>query len=288
MPHSISKLLLVVALTFVVSACGGGSDDSSDSGDSGGSSGGSFALNACDTIGLARDKVANGSTCSAGDNPLQSSMVRLRISSITGSEAICSGVVIDSFTVLTAAHCLARSPLSIAIDTTGGTIPAASFATADDFSIEPSPFFSDRNVFFNDIAVIFTDTALPVSSSPILLSRSPIIGEEAIIAGFGEFNPGALDGVIRAGNVSINNVTSNHIFVSFQNNEAHPCNGDSGSPIFIVVGGVPAIAGVVSQSDPQVDTSLICREGDVTLYTNAQSASSLNFLATFAPNATVL
>lgn len=283
MRTSATRFLFLALTCLFVSACGGGGGDSSD----GGGGSGDFSRNACDTIGLARDKVANGAVCSAGENPLQSSMVRLRIASISGSEALCSGVVVDPFTVLTAAHCLARSPLTINIDTTGGTFRASAVALASDFSVQPSPFFSDRDVFFNDIAIVFTEQALPVATSPILLSRAPIVGEEAVIAGFGEFNQGALDGVIRAGNVTVTNVTPNHIFISFQNDEAHPCSGDSGSPIFVFAGGVPAIAGIVSQSDPQVPSDLICRPGDITLYTNVQSNSSLNFLATFAPNASV-
>lgn len=267
---------LVLLLFAVASAtgCGGGSS-SSDEGEN------VARGDACSDIGLA--KVANADECAAGANPTASPLVRLRIFSADGSEGLCTGAVVDESLILTAAHCFLDEVVAVEADTFAGSFSGVVFQSSPFFAVLPSPFFPDAELFSNDLAVVQVNGSINTAKARLLASRAPIVGERAIVAGFGEFTPGTTDGEIRAGNAIVQNVTEQHVFISYEGNQSHPCQGDSGGPIFVEVEGELAIAGVVSQSDPQVDPNTICRPGDITLYTNTQSAESQAFLSSVAP-----
>ncbi|MCB0358069.1 MAG: trypsin-like serine protease [Bdellovibrionales bacterium] len=261
-------------------ACGGGSGSGSDETPT------TLAAtsNACNLVGL---KVANGQTCEPGEDPSASSLVKLEIFNTDGTAGLCTGTVIDSTTILTAAHCL-FNPAFITIETFGGTFSAVSYSVQSGFGAEPSPFDPSVPLFFNDAALVFTDVPLPVRITPILFSRAPEVGEEVLIGGFGEVSPGGSSGAAVAGAATVTAVTPNHITISFSDGQAHPCQGDSGGPILFRVGNSLAVGGVVSQSDPSVDPGTVCRPGDITLYTNLQSAATAQFLAEGAPDAPLL
>ena len=80
----------------------------------------------------------------------------------------------------------------------------------------------------------------------------------------------------------IQNVTPNHIFVSYDGSGTNVCNGDSGGPMVIPVGGVPTIIGVVSQG-----TTIGCTAGDITTFTNLQDPAVLNWLVETVPDVAV-
>lgn len=255
----------------LLAACSSSSDDSdTDSG--------SGSLDACEAFNFARTKIASGEVCSVGSQ--ESPLVRLSISSFDG-DGVCTGAVIDSTTILTAAHCFGPNVVSVTVETTNGNFTTSTFFV-------PSAYDDSGDVAFNDVAIVRTNTPIGITPMPLLVSSDPTIGETAYIAGFGENSPGSIDDLPRAGDAVIASVTNQHIVIRYQGNQSHPCQGDSGGPLVVLRGNNRAIVGVVSQSDPSVDTDNICRPGDITLYTNLRTPPVLSFLNTVAPNAGAL
>lgn len=270
---SFSVLLVVLMLC----ACAAGDDDDDD--DNGGTTTTS-GRDACEAIGL--EKVANGEACSFGANPSASSLVRISVADTAGSVSVCTGVALTQTAVLSAGHCFSRGVTSLQLQTFGGV-------NAEGLVIV-HPGFDDREyeqggLLINDAAVIIADRALEVSVSPLLVSRPPDVGETAVVAGFGETAPGSGPSTIHAGDAVVTGVTGQHVVIQYEGDQAHPCRGDSGSPLLLQQGGREAIAGTVSQSDPSVELTNVCRPGDMTLYASTQDPSISNFILSVVPDA---
>lgn len=266
MKNALFVLGLVGLLSVVLMAGCSGSD--SDDGDGDESTTG-FSTSACETIGL---KIANGEACELGDDPESSSIVELEIITVDGT-ATCTGVAINSSTVLSAGHCFSGGYISVVVNTFGGSYPAEAI-------VHPN-YDESGDVVQNDAALVFTPYTMVVGTTPILRSRGPIVGEEAVVAGFGETSPGTGATTIHAGKAIISDTSTEHVVIQYTGDQAHPCAGDSGGPILVAVDGVPAVAGLVSQSDPSVPEENMCLPGDETIYTNTEDPSIYNFIQTY-------
>lgn len=267
---------ILVALTVLATACGGDDDDNNSGG--GGDNGGSRDVAACNLIGL-QTKVIGGTTCT---NTLQSSVVRLASVNAAGelTSIFCTGTMIAPATVLTATHCLeAVAKGSVVIAGDPGNVRAAA-----PVRISMAPGYSiSNNRLFNDAALVFLDRDLGVPVMPVLLSRAAEKEETGYVYGYGRTVIGNGEnpeqGIeLQGGEMTVGDVTENHIFVAF-NGGVNVCNGDSGGPLIISVNGQPAVAGVVSQG-----SEAGCDIGDVTTFTNLQSSTVLDWLTTNAPN----
>ncbi len=285
--HRSLWLLCAYAFTSAalqLSACGGSGGDSSGDG---GSPTMVFGNSACSVVGFQKSlKVANGEVCSADSSSDTSSIVEVRITDAAGIQYTCTGTVVSPTAVLTAAHCFEVNPVLVEVVTT--VRGARQRAYAQSYRIHPDFQNSADGFYFNDVAVILVSKALPAPPTPILLSREAENGEEAAVAGYGQVSGDApLDGSLRAGRALIRDVTGNHIFISFTDDESHPCRGDSGGALFVQQGDQLAIAGVVSQSAPNVPLEVICSVGDETLYTNMFNPSVSSFVLSVARDAAV-
>jgi hypothetical protein len=284
MKRPILSVLLSVIGIVQVSACGGGEGGESAEA---GSPTVVFGDSACSIVGFQKSlKIANGEVCSVDSRADTSSIVEVLLTDAAGAQYTCTGTVISPTAVLTAAHCFLVNPVLVeVVATVNGTRQRAS---ARSYRIHPDFRDSRDGFYFDDAAVIFMNTALAAPVTPILLSREAVEGEEAAVAGYGQTrNDLATDGVLRAGRASIRNVTSNHIFISYTENESHPCRGDSGGALLVQDGGQLAIVGVVSQSAPDIPLEVICSVGDETLYTNMFNSSVSSFVLSVAPDAAV-
>ncbi len=188
------------------------------------------------------------------DDPIRRFTVR--IDSSRGQ--LCTGVVVDERTVLSAAHCvLSRGRYRVtALDARGRsvTIPVENRVAHPSFRADRSPM-TQPGV---DLAVLRLRTALPAAAKPAPLGGwgSPGVGQGLVIAGFGlgqEGKPATARILRQARLVSTGAFASaNSVLVAVDESGlglksgAGACRGDSGGPVLSEGSG--AVIGLVSWS----------------------------------------
>jgi len=226
-------------------------------------------VNACGAIsgasasGLA---IVNGASCTPGTASVP--ILYLKDSGGTWF-ASCSGTVISSTAVLTAAHCLAPPTASINISFQTKEIPSASFAASPDYNGTASNSI--------DVGVVIASAPIGQPIVPILSSRDPIVGEPVVIAGWGQDLFGQTF-VLRAGATTLSQIGSVDLLAQYGGSSASVCAGDSGGPLLVSVGGTWTIAGVTSA------VSGACVAG-TNYFTNIRNASARAFVLSQAPDA---
>ena len=136
--------------------------------------------------------IVNGTECSTASTPV----VKLNLYDKTGIAGGCSGTVIAARAVLTAAHCLANEITSIKIFLgTGEQVPSSSF--------QWSPRYKPNDSSSLDVGIVFTDQDLARAPQALLTSRDARVGEQAVIAGWGNDVSGSGGNTLRAGATSI-------------------------------------------------------------------------------------
>lgn len=274
---ALSQVVLALSLfgCLFLSACGGGGGDSDSAGDT--SDAPSICLSKSGRLGL---KIINGDLCSSESSPI----VRINILNADGSDALCTGTVITSTHVLTAAHCFIVSNVIAAnIESQSGE----QFSAAQ-IAIHPEVGTDGTNLaVFNDVAIVRTSRAMNLPTLPIFANVAIEVGNTIGVEGFG-LDENDDFGDPRGGLMTISTISPNHIFAEFDGSGSNVCNGDSGGPAYIereIQGATRnGIIGVVSSGNPQTG----CFEGDVSLFANLQNPKVLSFIETVAPNAEVL
>jgi len=193
-------------------------------------------VNSCGAIsGLSAGDLAivNGSSCTPGTASV--ALLSLKDSD-NNLRATCSGTVISSTAVLTAAHCL-DGTASVTISFGAKSIPAASFAYSPDYDGTASKSI--------DVGVVIASAPLGQPIVPILNSRDAAVGETAVIAGYGQDLLGQTAG-LRAGATTLTEVGAVFLQTQAGISTAGACPGDSGGPLLVSVGNTWTIAGVTA------------------------------------------
>lgn len=227
-------------------------------------------MNACGILSGAAGVqfgIVNGTECSPASSPV----VKLNLYGKDGLTGGCTGTVIAPRAVLTAAHCLADGVTSAKVFLgTGEQIPST--------SIEWSPSYRPKDGSSLDVGIVFTGVDLGRTPRAILTSREARVGEQAVIAGWGNDVTGSGGNTLRAGTVSISAAGTTTLETVYSGTGSAVCSGDSGGPLLLAEGGTWAIAGITSATS--IGGS--CAQG-TSYYANVRNADIRQFIVGLVP-----
>lgn len=256
------SLVSTVFLLLLVS-CGGGGGDS-------------LSQNTCGLVGLST-RIINGAACQEGTSPI----VRLEIDTPQGI-ALCSGTLLTTHDVLTAAHCFFEGAISARV------VVGSQVSNVSAVILHPGTSVSQKNLaVFNDAAIVRLAAPIATQILPIVRSRQIVVGDLFSIYGYGLDENGKTH-ALRGGQMRASAVTDNHIFAGFSGSGSNTCNGDSGGPAVFNFRDskgelVNGIVGLVSSGE-----NLDCSEGDTSLFANAQADSIFDFVLEHVPGTKVI
>jgi secreted trypsin-like serine protease len=189
---------------------------------------------------------------------------------------VCTGTVVTSDDILTAAHCI-TNPLRDGADgfvvvTGNGVYPVTRY--------QVNPLYRGTGSAF-DTAMITVNQDMGISAVPINVSDLVAEGEEITVYGYGKNEEGQtfLDlgqAAYKSGKMIVGAVAGGLFGASFDDTGAAICQGDSGGPVIQVINGKASIVGVTSL------TIGGCLEGSVSGFVSMQIRGNVEFVRNYA------
>jgi len=246
--------MTIVAL--LLSACGGG-------GESG-------------TCGTLSGKVTGGSQCSTDGTAVVAVLPVVLDGESLRPIGSCTGTVVTSDDVLTAAHCIS-GPLQQGADgfvvvTGDGLYPVVRYQVNPNYRNGSSGF---------DTAMITVDRDMGIPAVPINVSDMVEVGEEIVVYGYGKDENGESflerkRAAFKSGRMIVAATGPAMFAARFDDTGSAICQGDSGGPVIQVINGVPSIVGVTSL------TFFGCVEGSASGFVRMDIRGNAEFVRGYA------
>ncbi len=207
-------------------------------------------------------KIINGEECSRLNSPI----VNLTLRDQRGDYYSCTGTVVNSRSVITAAHCI-TGITEIIVETGIGAVPAVSFDHHPDYDGTET----------NDLGIVIVGQDLDVLAFPVISKyRTMALGERVIFAGYGvsEIGSETANGNLLAGANTLTRVSRERLSIDFNSIEqSNTCFGDSGGPLLSYQNSRWVLAGVTSNGR-RAD----CGYEDQSNFANLLNASNRNYI----------
>ncbi len=162
-------------------------------------------------------------------------------------QVFCTGVLLTSHVVATAAHCVSVSPPDQVYFGSKPSTKTGTFIAVADTLAHPD---FDEDTLANDIGLVALADKAPIAPLPVLTQEfdKSFVKLPLRLVGFGA--PAANDdGNVRkrVGTTTIESYTADTF--KFLPGPSQTCNGDSGGPAFATVGGKEYVVGLTSSGD---------------------------------------
>jgi len=190
-----------------------------------------------ETIGTTEEAITNGD-----DDSADPAVVAL----LLDGQVLCSGFLVASHVVVTAAHCLDQVEPDTVYFGANPRTKKGTFIKVADSKTHPD---YDPATLVNDVGVIGLATAAPTKPLPVRVTPldDTFVGMQVRLVGFGARQGG---GVALSKHVGMTEMTSvADQDMRFKPSPSQTCEGDSGGPAFATIDGKELVIGITSSGD---------------------------------------